>query len=212
MLEKSGGALSVRRQCELLGINRNRLTARRAPGLRAEDLVLARRIDELHLSFPEFGTRRMSQWLRREGRKAATRRTVGRIMRLMGLEAICRRPRTSLPAVGATLYPYLLRGRETSMPDGVCGRDLHSDSAGLRVSGGGDGLGNPRGAGLEAFQHAGRRQAAAPRIQIQHGLQCPGDLPLIYFVASAETEEGRPSFGIGPSTGEARSLRCQTRT
>ena len=124
LVEKEGGPLSVRRQCELLGINRNRLAPRPAATLRPEDLPLARRIDELHLRFPEFGARRMSQWLRREGWEEATRRTVGRIMRLMGLEAIYRRPRTSVGAAGATIYPYLLRGREISAPDAVWCADV----------------------------------------------------------------------------------------
>jgi putative transposase len=124
LVEKEGGPLSVRRQCELLGINRNRLAPRPAATLRPGDLSLARRIDELHLRFPEFGTRRMSQWLRREGWEEATRRTVGRIMRLMGLEAIYRRPRTSVGAAGATIYPYLLRGREIWAPDEVWCADL----------------------------------------------------------------------------------------
>jgi putative transposase len=124
LVEKEGGPLSVRRQCELLGLNRNRLAPRPAATLRPDDLPRARRIDELHLRFPEFGARRMSQWLKREGWEETTRGTVGRIMRLMGLEAIYRRPRTSVLAAGATIYPYLLRGREISAPDEVWCADL----------------------------------------------------------------------------------------
>lgn len=61
MVEKKDSQLSVRRQCELLGLNRNRLAASGPKGLDAEDLEIARRIDEVHLRFPEFGARRMSQ-------------------------------------------------------------------------------------------------------------------------------------------------------
>ena len=53
--------MSVRRQCELLGINRNRLEPRRQAGLHEQELELARRIDEVHLRFPEFGARRMPE-------------------------------------------------------------------------------------------------------------------------------------------------------
>ena len=124
MVDKGGAALSVRRQCELLGVNRKRLDPRPAAGLGREELALARRIDEVHLRFPVFGARRMSQWLLREGWEEATRRRVGRIMGLMGLAAIYRRPRTSVAAAGAAIYPYLLRGREISAPDEVWCADV----------------------------------------------------------------------------------------
>lgn len=124
MVEKTGSQLSVRRQCELLGLNRNRLADSGPKGLDAEDLEIARRIDEVHLRFPEFGARRMSQWLLREGWEGASRRRVRRVMRLMGLEAIYRRPRTSQPAAGAQTYPYLLRDREVLKPDEVWCADV----------------------------------------------------------------------------------------
>lgn len=49
MVEKSGSSLNVRRQCELLGLNRNRLRIAEREGLGSKDLEMARRIDELHL-------------------------------------------------------------------------------------------------------------------------------------------------------------------
>jgi len=124
IVEKSGSQLSVRRQCELLGLNRNRLGGAERKGLCSEDLEMARRIDEVHLRFPEFGARRMSKWLQREGREEASRRSVSRAMRLMGLEAIYRKPRTSQPGAGAQTYPYLLRDREVLMPDEVWCADV----------------------------------------------------------------------------------------
>jgi putative transposase len=124
MVERAGCALSVRRQCELLGVNRNRLEGPERSGVGSEDLEMARRIDELHLRFPEFGARRTSQYLQREGGKKASRRTVGRIMKAMGLAAIYRRPRTSLPAAGAQRYRYLLRGRKVASPDEVWCADV----------------------------------------------------------------------------------------
>jgi putative transposase len=77
MVEKSGSQLSVRRQCELLGLNRNRLGSADRQGLGSEDLEIARPIDELHLRFPEFGARRMSKWLEREGWEEASWRGSG---------------------------------------------------------------------------------------------------------------------------------------
>ena len=98
MVEKSGSQLSVRRQCELLGLNRNRLDAPTRGGLGEGDLEMARRIDEIHLRFPEFGARRMSQWLLREGWEGVNRRKVSQVMKAMGLQAIPARhsPRFSL--------------------------------------------------------------------------------------------------------------------
>ena len=99
MVESTHPQLSVRRQCQLLAVNRNRLEAppskRPGPLTESEERV-ARRIDELYLEYPEMGARRMSWWLKREGHPVS-RRTAGRLMKHMGLEAIYRKPRTSIP-------------------------------------------------------------------------------------------------------------------
>jgi putative transposase len=116
MVER-GGPLSVRRQCELLGVNRNRLADPVPGGMGEAEQEMARRIDEVHLRFPEFGTRRMSRWLLREGIEGATRRRVAQVMKAMGLAAVYRRPRTSPRAPGAQIYPYLLRDRKVESAD-----------------------------------------------------------------------------------------------
>ena len=122
MVEKNDSQLSIRRQCELLGINRNRLEER-PRGLKEEDLALARRVDEIALRFPEFGSRRMTQTLRREGHEVS-RGGVRRIMKVMGLEAIYKKPRTSTPGAGHRIYPYLLRNREVKNVDEVWCADI----------------------------------------------------------------------------------------
>ena len=68
-----------------------------------------RRIDELFLKYPFYGARQMVRHLRREGVRLGRRRA-GRLMRLMGLQAIYRAPRTSDPHPEHRVYPYLLRG------------------------------------------------------------------------------------------------------
>ena len=123
LVEKNHPRLSLRRQCQLLGVNRNRLEEKRPEKLEGEDLQLARRMDELHLRFPEFGARRMKAWLVREN-WPVTRRRVGRIMRLMGLEAIYRKPRTSQRNFEHKVYPYLLRDREVVAADEVWCADV----------------------------------------------------------------------------------------
>ncbi|HXX84089.1 MAG TPA: IS3 family transposase [Casimicrobiaceae bacterium] len=78
----------------------------RAP-VSTADVALMRRLDEVHLEHPFLGARRLARMLQREG-FAVGRRHVGTLMRLMGIEAIYRKRRTSIPAKGHTIYPYLL--------------------------------------------------------------------------------------------------------
>lgn len=124
MVDREGSGLSVRRQSELLGVNRKRLEGRKPAGISGADLGLARRMDEVHLRFPEFGARRMAMYLEREGVFGVSRRRVGRVMKAMGLAAIYRRPRTSQPASGHRVYPYLLRDRAVQEADEVWCADV----------------------------------------------------------------------------------------
>ena len=99
MIVRDHPALSLSRQCRLLSIGRSSLYYK-PKGESAETLVLMRRIDELFLKYPFYGARRMALHLRREGVRIGRRRA-GRLMRLMGLEAIYRAPRTSAPEVAS---------------------------------------------------------------------------------------------------------------
>jgi len=82
MIDRDGREVSVRRQCELLNLSRSGLYYEPAP-TDAEELALMRRIDELHLEHPFFGSRKIAHQLRGEG-CAANRKRVQRLMRLMG--------------------------------------------------------------------------------------------------------------------------------
>jgi putative transposase len=98
--------LSLSRQCRLLSISRSSFYY--APrGESPENLALMRRIDELFLKYPFYGSRQMARQLRREGVWIGRHR-VRRLMRLMGLEAIYQAPRTSNPHPAHRIYPYLL--------------------------------------------------------------------------------------------------------
>lgn len=118
MVDKNHPKLSQRKQCELLGINRNRLKPKPTPTIRLEEEELARKIDLLHLEHPELGARRMSFCLEREG-KRASRRKVSQLMKRMSIEAAYRRPNTSKPVSGHTIYPHLLRNVVVSGADEV---------------------------------------------------------------------------------------------
>ena len=94
MIEREHQSLSVSRQCRLLGVSRSTLYYRPV-GESAATLELMRRIDELYLQYPFYGSRQMVRHLAREG-VAVGRHRVRRLMRLLGLEAIYRKPRTSV--------------------------------------------------------------------------------------------------------------------
>ena len=121
MVERDG-PLSLSRQCGLLGVGRAALY-REPAGESEANLALMRRIDELYMDRPFYGSRQMSRHLRREG-VVAGRHRIRRLMRLMGLEAVCRRPRTSEPHPAHRVYPYLLRGVEVDRPDQVWCADI----------------------------------------------------------------------------------------
>jgi len=82
-----------------------------------------RRIDELFLKYPFYGSRQMARQLRREGIHVGRHR-VRRLMRLMGLEAIYQAPRTSEPHPAHRIYPYLLKGLAMDRPNQVWCADI----------------------------------------------------------------------------------------
>jgi putative transposase len=122
LIEAGLAGLSIRRQCELLELDRGSYYY--MPGEEtAENLDVMRRIDRLYVKWPFLGSRRLVEFLRREGVEA-NRKRVQRLMRLMGLEAIC--PKRHLSANGAKhrVYPYLLRGLEIVRPNQVWAADI----------------------------------------------------------------------------------------
>jgi len=121
MIDSDHAALSVRRQCELLGLNRSTLYYEPVP-VPDDDLKLMRLIDRQYLKTPFYGSRRMTVWLRKRGHMV-NRKRVQRLMRLMGLEAIYPK-QTTVYAPGHKVYPYLLRGVEIVRPNQVWSTDI----------------------------------------------------------------------------------------
>jgi putative transposase len=115
-------SLSVVRQCRLLGISRSGLYYRPVE-VSEEDLALMKMIDRQYLATPFYGARRLAAWLKKQGLRV-NRKRVRRLMQVMGLKAIYRRPRTSTPAPGHRTYPYLLGGMEITRPDQVWAADI----------------------------------------------------------------------------------------
>jgi putative transposase len=122
MVDRNHQSLSVVRQCKLLGINRSGFYYEPV-AVPQDDLALMKLIDQQYLATPFYGTRKMVAWLKTQGYQV-NRKHVRRLMQLMGLKAIYRRPRISKPAEGHKYYPYLLNGREVTRPNEVWATDI----------------------------------------------------------------------------------------
>ena len=122
MVDTNNSQLSIRRQCELLGLNRASYYHEPATET-IENLKLMRRIDEQYLKTPFFGSRRMAIVLANEGEEV-NRKRVKRLMGLMGLEAIHPGPRTTERNPDHKVYPYLLRGVKIERRDQVWSSDI----------------------------------------------------------------------------------------
>jgi putative transposase len=114
--------LSLTRQCELLGLSRAALYYRPVE-VNAYELELMALIDRQYLRTPFYGSRRMTAWLLTQGHMV-NRKRVQRLMRLMGIEAIYQRQRTSRPASEHRIYPYLLRGLAIERVNQVWAADI----------------------------------------------------------------------------------------
>jgi putative transposase len=122
LVEPDHAEISVRRQCDLLGVNRSGLYYQPV-GESEENLMLMRLIDEEYTRYPFYGSRRMTVWLWDQGHKV-NRKRVSRLMEVMGIEALYPKPRLSQPGEGHKIYPYLLRGVEVTRVNQVWSTDI----------------------------------------------------------------------------------------
>lgn len=107
-MERDHTEISVRRQCELLGVNRTSLYYEPVSESE-ENLRFMRLLDQQYTQTPFYGSRRMTEWLREQGHEV-NRKRVTRLMERMGLEAVYPKPSLSQPGEGHRIYPYLLEG------------------------------------------------------------------------------------------------------
>lgn len=122
LIEPNHPALSIRRQCELLDLNR--ATFYYQPASESEfNLELMRLIDGQYLKTPFYGWPKMTVYLQKLGYPINHKR-VQRLMHLMGLQAIYPKPRTSHPAPEHKIYPYLLRNLVITRPNQAWGADI----------------------------------------------------------------------------------------
>jgi putative transposase len=114
--------ISLRRQCELLGVARSGLYYEPA-GESEKNLCLMRLLDEQYTRTPFYGSRKMTEWLAAQGH-AVNRKRVARLMALLGLEAVYPKARLSQPGEGHKIYPYLLRGVSVERVNQVWSTDI----------------------------------------------------------------------------------------
>jgi len=122
MIEKKHSQLSVRQQCDLLAVNRNRLSPR--PRKRVEgDETIMKEIDRIYTEFSFYGARKIVVELREVGIRIGRKRC-RRLMKTMGIEALVPKPSTSVPDKQHRKYPYLLRESAVSERDEVWAADI----------------------------------------------------------------------------------------
>lgn len=116
--------LSIRKQCDLLGLNRSTLYYMGSPAIEtADNLDIMSLIDKQYLDTPFYGSRRITAWLRRQG-YYVSRKRIQRLMRLMGIEGVAPKPGTSKPHPDHEIYPYLLRHLNIIKPNQVWSTDI----------------------------------------------------------------------------------------
>ena len=115
--------VSVERRCELLGIPRASYYRGPASSLRAGDLELMRRIDELYLQHPWMGSRSLADHLTTP-EEPVGRDRIRRLMLLMGIQSLSPKPGTSKRQPKHPVYPYLLRSMSIDRPNQVWATDI----------------------------------------------------------------------------------------
>jgi putative transposase len=123
LVENEHPFLSLRTQCELLGVCRSSLDYVPVP-VSAEDLKIMRIMDEIYLRDPCIGARRIVLLLERDHSLCVNRKRVSRLRREMGIETIFCRPRTSIPDREHAKFPYLLREKNITRANEVWCSDI----------------------------------------------------------------------------------------
>ena len=122
LVDRDHAEISLRRQCELLGVNRSGLYYQPA-GESEENLRLMRLLDEQYTRTPFYGSRKMVEWLDTQGIRV-NRKRVRRLMEAMGIEAVYPKPKLSRPGEGHRVYPYLLAGLKVDRVNQVWSTDI----------------------------------------------------------------------------------------
>ncbi len=123
MVDKSDKKFSVRKQCDLLNVNRSRVYYKAACPV-GRDIAMMNFIDEEFTAHPFTGVERMVSIFRREKDIVVNHKRVRRLMRKMGLMAIYPKPRTTQSVIEHAKYPCLIRRLDINEPDQVWCSDV----------------------------------------------------------------------------------------
>ena len=117
-VEREHPVVPITRQCAWLGVPRSSVYYQGKPAVSEDDLALMKRLDTLHTQHPFLGSRRLRDRLVRDG-VFVNRKRIQRLMRVMGIETLYPKRKTSARGPGHRIYPYLLRGLAITRPNQV---------------------------------------------------------------------------------------------
>jgi len=130
MIEVKKDTLSIKEQCSLLDLSRSGYYYKPVP-MSDFNIELMKKIDEIYIESPEYGSRKIRDVIRREnkdsrGLSRINRKRIQRLMRIMGIEAIYPKKNLSKPGKGSEhkIYPYLLRNLAITRPNQVWSTDI----------------------------------------------------------------------------------------
>ena len=122
MLDPLDSEYSILAQCDMLSLSRSSLYYKKR-AVSAKKLAILNAMDEIYTENPVYGARRIREELLKRGHKIS-RPTVGKYMRILCIEAIYPKPKTSSPHPEHKVYPYLLRNITASYPNHIWGTDI----------------------------------------------------------------------------------------
>lgn len=123
MIDRSGKKLSIRKQCDLLGVNRSRVYYKSAQ-TEQKDIVMMNIIDEEFTAHPFTGVERMVDVILRKNKLVVNHKRIRRLMRKMGLMAIYPKPRTTQSIIEHAKFPCLIRKMDITKPNQVWCSDI----------------------------------------------------------------------------------------
>jgi putative transposase len=124
LIERGHSEISVVRQCQLLQLPRSTAYYQPASWITDRHLDLMNKIDTIYTKYPFFGSRQIKRQMKRWYDVNISRKLAGKLMKVMGLEAIYSRPKTSQPHPDHQTFPYLLRHITASYPNHIWGTDI----------------------------------------------------------------------------------------
>ena len=123
MIDRSGKKLSIRKQCDLLGVNRSRVYYK-AVQTQQKDIAMMNFIDKEFTDHPFTGVERMVEVVHRKEKLVVNHKRIRRLMRKMGLMAIYPKPRTTQSIIEHAKFPCLIRKMDIVKPDQVWCSDI----------------------------------------------------------------------------------------